>query len=433
MAASTSASPEREGDAEMPTPPFDIREALASLDAGTYNAAVHFDSPYTHDIVLRTLGKRPYIRIVPPTSPPSSLHLQWLEFEVIDWPLLLSPPPPSPHPTPHLASSYCTRKGLIRKAQFAHLLHKYSLKRSSSPLLPSLLPAFVVDIDHPDYVDEALCDLPEVKYMADGDEQYILKASMLDGAQGLHLIRCTDDFVRAIEAHEDVHEWVVQRYVQRPLLVDGRKWHVRAYVVAVGNLRVFLYNAALALFALHPYDPASSSPLSHITNTCASAHHADFSESRAVALLHHLPLPSGAVDHIHTRMALALGEVFTCMHSEPAYFQPLAGGFEVYGVDWLVDDALSVWLLEVNAGPDFGQSGGGEGQALIEGLMEEVAKVVDCGLAMPGVNLATAVGEGIRSGHIALDDGTGDWDGRKGRLRECYARVVQHTTSMRYY
>ena len=39
------------------------------------------------------------------------------------------------------------------------------------------------------------------------------------------------------------------------------------------------------------------------------------------------------------------------------HFQTLPNAFEVFGVDWLVDEAANVWLLEVNAFPDFKQSG----------------------------------------------------------------------------
>lgn len=44
------------------------------------------------------------------------------------------------------------------------------------------------------------------------------------------------------------------RYIERPLLVDGRKFHIRAYVLCVGSLSVFVYSEALALFAGQAYD-----------------------------------------------------------------------------------------------------------------------------------------------------------------------------------
>ncbi len=43
------------------------------------------------------------------------------------------------------------------------------------------------------------------------------------------------------------------RYVERPLLVSGRKFHIRTYVLCLGSLSVYVFNEALALFAGEPY------------------------------------------------------------------------------------------------------------------------------------------------------------------------------------
>ena len=50
-------------------------------------------------------------------------------------------------------------------------------------------------------------------------------------------------------------------------------------------------------------------------------------------------------------------------------FAPLSHCFELYGVDFLVDDTFQVHLLEANPGPDFKQTGG-RLKAVIENLIE---------------------------------------------------------------
>ena len=61
------------------------------------------------------------------------------------------------------------------------------------------------------------------------------------------------------------------RYIDRPLLVGGRKFHLRAYVLCVGSLTVYVYDEILVLCAPDKYDAALSqlgNHRSHLTNTC---------------------------------------------------------------------------------------------------------------------------------------------------------------------
>lgn len=61
------------------------------------------------------------------------------------------------------------------------------------------------------------------------------------------------------------------RYIDRPLLVSGRKFHLRAYVLCVGSLTAYVFDEILVLCAPDKYDAALSqlgNHRSHLTNTC---------------------------------------------------------------------------------------------------------------------------------------------------------------------
>jgi tubulin--tyrosine ligase len=89
-----------------------------------------------------------------------------------------------------------------------------------------------------------------------------------------------------------LRHFVAQPYIDPPFLLPSipRKFHIRAYVLAVGSLRVYVYREMLALFAGAPYQMPSSTNSSdlraHLTNTCLQDGNREGSVERFWALGH---------------------------------------------------------------------------------------------------------------------------------------------------
>ena len=54
------------------------------------------------------------------------------------------------------------RKGLTRKAHLAHNARKWAAKHPGGRLAAAVPETWPLELDDPEYVDEALCDVPEV-------------------------------------------------------------------------------------------------------------------------------------------------------------------------------------------------------------------------------------------------------------------------------
>jgi tubulin--tyrosine ligase len=121
----------------------------------------------------------------------------------------------------------------------------------------------------------------------------------------------------------------------------------------------------------------------HLTNTCLQ----DGTRDGAVRLFSDLStsqqgsdsctsLPTGWTTSVFKQICDITGSLFTkAAIAQPTNFQPLPNAFEVFGLDFLVDDVAEAWLLEVNAFPDFKQSGE-VGGIVVEGLWEKTMDLV---------------------------------------------------------
>lgn len=290
-----------------------------------------------------------------------------------------------------------------------------------------------------EFLDEALLEAYELhqSFAHNADlppenrQWWILKPSMSDRGHGIRLFSSEEelrsifeeweadapdsdaaedddnpnDIVSATDEKDGImtsqlRHFVVQPYIHPPLLLpslQARKFHLRSYVLAIGSLRVYVYKELLALFAPEPYVPPSSSldTKIHLTNTCLQSSSplptTSDTNTRSVHLLSSLPLPPAQHASIVTQISTATGAVFeAAARGQMIHFQTLPNAFEIYGVDWLVDAKGRCWLLEVNAFPDFAQSGEG-GEEVVRGVWEGLVGIAVAGFF--GVEVEARGGE----------------------------------------
>ncbi|KAK8782510.1 hypothetical protein V5799_016149 [Amblyomma americanum] len=176
---------------------------------------------------------------------------------------------------------------------------------------------------------------------------------------------------------------VLCRYVDPPLLVGGRKFDLRLYVLVASfqPLRAYLYRRGFCRFCqLHYRTKGLDNPLAHLTNVSVQRHGGRYNQSHGgkwslSSLEMFVRGTRGAA--AAARLRRDLGELVA--HSLAAVAPSMLSDwhcFECYGYDVLLDEDLRPWLLEVNASPSLTSSTRGDAllkQALVDDVLRLVA------------------------------------------------------------
>lgn len=365
-------------------------------------------------------------KLVPSSS--NNRILQVTPYEAIDWDYVDS------HPDTCLVNSYMLRKALIRKHYLSATVEQWVAKRPDSVLKTHVKRSEAFELDYAEFLDDALVEAFDLRASLDRNaeaqpdhetEWWILKPSMSDRGQGIRLFSTMEELQDIFDQWEEdqpdsedeneneddadtadegkisagittshLRHFVAQPYIHPPLLLasgpgSGRKFHIRTYVACVGSLDVYVYRQMLALFAGKPYVAPTTAATStaetdaengeqqqqqeidldaHLTNTCLQRSIDDGTVQR----FWDVPLNDKKKQGIFEQICAVAGDAFeAAARAMLMHFRPLVNAFEIYGLDFLVDAQGTAWLLEVNAFPDFRQTGD-ELTPLVAGLWEEV-------------------------------------------------------------
>ncbi|KAL6054835.1 Tubulin-tyrosine ligase/Tubulin polyglutamylase [Balamuthia mandrillaris] len=337
--------------------------------------------------------------------------------------------------------------GIAEKAQLLHHSEKYGLCHPKSALasaipksvaltLPSCGNAYKNDKEQMKQVLKALIESKVQTLEANQDDnasskdgpseygcsrpRWILKASDSRSAQQVYLCSSVEDACDALlpllyDDDEDKNEepkeeqrwkeWVLQQYIDPPLVVDGgRKFHLRAHVLVTGReeMKVYFFDdGVMAFLASESYvkeakkekgleegcreEEERERRFAHITNNAVNKWHHEWSEKRGTMLFEEVfeslaeekiaelrrkgeeaedeeanrikEEMKDKMEMVRSSMHAIAKEVFEAVHGQPTAFMPMDTCFELFGFDFLVDAQWKTWLLEVNAGPDLAAYG----------------------------------------------------------------------------
>lgn len=201
---------------------------------------------------------------------------------------------------------------------------------------------------------------------------YIAKPESSSQGKGIYLVRRPEELIKG-------ERCIVQRYLERPYLIDDLKFDMRIYVLVTGcdPLRMYVHEEGLTRFATEEYEEPCYENMEeacmHLTNYAVNKNNSrylfnqdadddEFGHKRSLAsTFQYLEDQGHDIDHIWQEICdLAvktvcsiqpnLAHVYKSCQPDDVYSGMC---FELLGLDVILDSTLKPWLLEVNHSPSF--------------------------------------------------------------------------------
>ena len=102
---------------------------------------------------------------------------------------------------------------------------------------------------------------------------WIIKPGGKSRGRGIEIHSDLGDLLQKV-GKDDESVWVVQKYIERPLIVLGKKFDIRQWVLvtSVTPLRIYMWQEPYLRFTSQDYNPdKAKNKFMHLTNACVNA------------------------------------------------------------------------------------------------------------------------------------------------------------------
>ena len=151
--------------------------------------------------------------------------------------------------------------------------------------------------------------------------------------------------------------WVIQKYLEKPLLYKDRKFDIRVWALFTSKNEVFFYKTGYVRTSSNKFTLKDGNNYVHLTNNCLQQFnnaYGKYEEGNTIDLLDWIEYlrkiyPDYEIDlekHFLKKMKSLIIDTFLANKNK---FNPgrRKNCFEFFGYDFMIDEDLRTWLIEV--------------------------------------------------------------------------------------
>lgn len=197
------------------------------------------------------------------------------------------------------------------------------------------------------------------------DNLWMIKPAALNQGQGIEIFRNDLSAIKKFMESKPINSsWVIQKYIEKPLLYNGRKFDIRMWAVMTWKQELYFYKPGYLRTSSDAYSLDADTNYVHLTNNCLQQYgkkYGTFEEGNTVEFemfkeYLRKKYPDNEIDFEGQILSRIKDLMIDCYLAVKEELNPnkRKNCFELLGFDFLIDEDFRVWLIEVNSNPYLG-------------------------------------------------------------------------------